>query len=134
MNNSKPTFLYHSGPLSISTTMLRFRGRRYKLAHIENVILKRPLFFMALAMAGLLIGLVLFNSDILYLHESLIALAIAFVLLAASWPLGTMHIHSRTLSTSGGSITWLYHDLAKAQDVIEGVLDRKDHQMPTVEI
>ena len=124
MTNTNSNILFSSGPLSVTSHMLRFHGRRYKLAHIENVLLKRPLLYMALAIAGLLIGAIIFNADILYIHESLIGIAAAILLAAASSPFGTLYIQSRTLSISGGSITWLHADLAKAQDVIEEILDR----------
>lgn len=80
MKQSNSTILFSSGPLSVTNHMLRFRGRRYKLVHLENVLLKCPLFFMALTMAGLLICSVFFNADILYFHESLIWIAVAILL------------------------------------------------------
>lgn len=126
MHHKKPNFLFKSGPLSVTQHMLRFRGRRYKLVHLENTILKRPLFYMALTWAGLLIGSIVFNADVLFAHEILVMLILAASLAAATWPFGTIHMQSRTLSVSGGSITWFYKDLAKAQDIMERIFDDRE--------
>ena len=116
--------LFQSGPLSVTANMLRFKGRRYKLQHIENVILKRPLFLIG-ASIGILAGAFGWcNNDLLYLHEQTVIAAVTLLLPAATWPLGTLYIHSRTLSTSEGSITWFHRDLAKAQQAIEKAMEQ----------
>lgn len=114
--------LFKNGPLSVSTTMLRFRGRRYKLNHIENLILKRPLFLMGLGFGAFLALFAIINADLLYAREAITTWIAVAVLPAISWPFGTLTMHSRTLSTNEGSITWLHRDLAKAQDAVEDVL------------
>lgn len=118
-NNNQ--IVFQSGALSVSQHMLRFRGRRYKLAHIENLILKRPLFIMALMIGLCIAGFSLLNKDILFSHEITIAIGLALAIPFCAWPFGTLNIQSRTLSTQGGSITWFYADLAKAQNAIENL-------------
>lgn len=120
MSNSNKVF-FTSGPLSVTETMLRFRGRRYKLHHIENLILKRPLFLMGLGIGGFTAGFAIFNTDILYSYEFFIALVLAVGFPAITWPFGTLSIQSRTLATDGGSITWFHKDLAKVQNAIEQI-------------
>ena len=115
--------LFENGALSVSTTMLRFRGRRYKLAHIENLILKRPLFWIALGLSSCVALFAVVNSDLLYWYETLLLMLTAAGMPVLAWPIGTLVMHSRTLSTNEGSITWVYRDLAKAQDAIESVTD-----------
>ena len=112
--------LFRSGPLSVTDTTLRFRRHRYALSRIENTILKRPLFLMGCALASLLCGMAVFNADILYVHEMAGAFGLAVLAAGAGFPLGTLHIQSRTLSTGGASITWLHRDLARAQEAMEG--------------
>ncbi|WP_346894812.1 hypothetical protein [uncultured Roseibium sp.] len=113
---------FQSGPLSVTETMLRFRGRRYKLSHIENLILKRPLFLMGAGIGALIGAFGLFNADLLYWHEQAVLAGLALTLPMAAWPFGTLYIHSRTLSTGEGSITWFHSDLAKAQGAIEDLM------------
>lgn len=119
MSDKNPPF-FKSGPLSVTATTLRFHRHRYALSRIENTILKRPLFVMGLAIAALLIGMTMFNADILYIHEMILAFVIAGTVTLLTYPVGTLHIQSRTLSTSGASITWLHRDLAKTQEAMEG--------------
>lgn len=114
---------FTSGSLSVTKDMLRFRGRRYKLRHIENLILKRSLFLTGSTIGLFLVGLAIFNWDILYAHEVLISSLLAVIIPALCWPVGTLTIQSRTLSVDGGTITWLHRDLAKAQEVIEEAQD-----------
>ena len=123
---SETTLIYKSGALSVSNTMLRFKGRRYKLEHIENLILKRPLFYIGLGLGVLVMCFVMINADLLYWHELIMLGSIGLALPAASWPFGTLTMHSRTLSTNEGSITWFYNDLAKAQDAVESVLEQQE--------
>ncbi|MEP2987307.1 MAG: hypothetical protein ABJP08_29065 [Roseibium sp.] len=115
--------IFENGPLAVSASMLRFRGRRYKLAHIENLILKRPLFWIAAGFSFSIGFFALVNDDLLYWYETLLFLLIAAGIPVLAWPIGTLVMHSRTLSTNEGSITWIYRDLAKAQDAIESVTD-----------
>lgn len=118
--------IFQSGPLAVSKTMLRFKGRRYKLAHIENLILKRSLFWIAMALSNAVALFTMVNADLLYSYELLIMMVIALALPILSWPIGTLAMHSRTLSTSEGSITWLYGDLACAQEAVEQVLEQNE--------
>jgi len=120
MENQTP--LMRSGPVFVTDKILGFRGHRYKISHIENLILKRPLLLMGMAIAALICGFVWVNADLLYLHEKAVAALAALAVLGLTWPLGTLEIHSRTLSTSHGSITWRYSDLAKAQQTVERVI------------
>ncbi|NRA88451.1 MAG: hypothetical protein HRU28_13915 [Rhizobiales bacterium] len=117
--NKHSKFIYRSGVLSVTTQMLRFRGRRYRLSKIENTILRRPLFIIATGFAMLFVAATIFNNDIIYLSETIILLTISIFIMLTTWFIGTLQIHSRTLSTSEGAITWLYKDLAKAQEAIE---------------
>lgn len=123
MQNKSPEPLFQSGPLSVSATMLRFRGRRYKLVHIENLILKRPIFVMGVGFAAILAGFGWINADMLYAHEQLAVGLLALTALATTWPFGTLTLHSKTLSTNEGAITWFYNDLLKAQAAIEDAIN-----------
>ena len=67
----------------------------------------------------------LVNGDLLYWYEIILLMLIAAGMPVAAWPLGTLVMHSRTLSTNEGSITWLYSDLAKAQDAVESVTGKE---------
>lgn len=119
---SNSNVLFQAGVLSVTTKMLRFRGRRYKLSHIENLILKRPLFFMGLALAAMLLGFASVNVDLLYSHEIAVFGITGILAPVTAWPFGTLTMHSKTLSTHEGSITWFYNDLAKAQSAIEDAI------------
>lgn len=125
MTNRDNTILFQAGPLSVTQAMLRFRRRRYAIAQIENLVLKRPLFLMGLGTAALIIGMAVFNADILYVYEMGIAVILALGLAAASWPWGTLYIHSKLLRTSDGAITWLHADLIRSQDIVERMIENR---------
>ena len=117
--------LYHAGPLRLTRAMLRFKGRRYALAHIENLILKRPLFWMAASLSVLLAGVLWFNQDILYPLEILVLSGAAILLPLLAFPFGTLHVHSKLLGTNEGTITYFYRDLLHVQNILEGILDAR---------
>lgn len=126
MNTTSQTILMQSGPIFVTEKILGFRGHRYKIRHIENLILRRPLFLMGIALSILIAGFMLINADLLYWYEQIIFGIAAILAIAATWPLGTLEIHSRTLNTSQGSITWLHKDLAAAQDQVEAILSGEE--------
>lgn len=122
--------LYKSGPLSVTEKMLRFRGRRYSVAHIENLILRRPLLWLGLFAAMFLGAFGWLNQDILYERELIALGGLILASVLVTWPFGTLYIHSRTLGagTNQGSITYWYGALARAQEAVEDVLSyRAEH-------
>lgn len=131
MHTKSQTILMQSGPIFVTEKILGFRGHRYKIRHIENLILRRPLFLMGVALSVLIAGFMLINADLLYWYEHIIFGLAAILAVAATWPLGTLEIHSRTLNTSQGSITWLHKDLAQAQEQVEAILAGEEGIQPS---
>ncbi|MCV6575105.1 MAG: hypothetical protein OIF58_05155 [Cohaesibacter sp.] len=130
MNSAHDNILMKSGQIFVTQTVFGFRGHRYKINHIENLILKRPLLHIGLTLQALVIAFGIINSDLLYTYEQITIFSLAAITGLVTWPFATLEIHSRTLSTSHGSVTWFYKDLAKAQDMIITLISERDRATP----
>jgi len=113
---------FRHGRYLVTNAMVRARYRSIQLGTVESVELSRPLFLMALAGGGGLLGFGFFFADLLYAHEIILAVLTGAALIAVSWRIGSLRIYSKLTGGKGWTVVGRFPVLRGMRDAVEAAL------------
>mgnify|MGYP000642041802 CR=1 FL=1 len=116
---------YKKGNFIVTNRQFKTPKRTYQLSKIEKVELKRPAFLMSLPIGSLLIALSFsFSSCIIPFYIRGISFALGVVAILSCWSIGTLYLHSRTLSDS--ALTFDMGTLRGIREAIEESINERE--------
>ena len=113
--------VYQKGQIAVTPDIFKTARRTYKIAHIERLQIKRPLFIFSLPVSLFSFLLLDRYFDYLYLNEVYICLFLMIGLPMIFYNIGTLSVTSKSY-TSDNAITGYMPMLKDVRSALESVL------------
>ena len=113
--------VYKKGQIAVTSDIFKTARRTYRIAHIERLQIKRPLFIFSLPISLFSFLLLDRYFDYLYLNEVYICCFLMIGLPLISYNIGTLSVTSKSY-TSDNAITGYMPMLKDVRGALESVL------------